>query len=53
MFEIELAPAAAKLLRSLDRPVLELHAKLLANAQKSDLRSMIRTLEEIRSGVPD
>lgn len=53
VFEIELTPAAAKLLKSLDQPVLDLHAWLLASAKKSDLRSLVRTLEEVRSGIPD
>jgi DNA-binding MarR family transcriptional regulator len=53
VFEIELTPAAAKLLKSLDQPVLDLHASLLASAKKSDLRSLVRTLEEVRSGIPE
>ena len=51
VFEIELTPAAAKLLRTMDQPVLDLHASLLVGAKKSDLLSLIRTLEEVRSGV--
>ena len=52
VFEIELTPAATKLLKRMDQPVLELLASLLNSVKKSDLRSMIRTLEVVRSGVP-
>lgn len=53
VFEIELTPAAAKLLKKMDQPVLDHHASLLASVKKSDLRLMIRILEAVRSGVPD
>ena len=52
VFEIELTNAAAKLLKKMDQPVLDLHTSLLKGVKKSDLRSMIRTLEVIRGGVP-
>ncbi len=51
VFEIELTPAAAKLLKRMDQPVLDLHASLLKSVNKSDLRTMIRTLGVVRSGV--
>ncbi|MEM9368507.1 MAG: MarR family transcriptional regulator [Planctomycetota bacterium] len=53
VFEIALTPAAAKLLKKMDQPVLDLHALLLRSAKKSDLRLLIRTLEAVRSGIPD
>ena len=53
VFEIELTTAATKLLKKMDQPVLDLHASLLNSVKKSDLRSMIRTLEAVRSGVPE
>ena len=53
VFEIELTTAATKLLKKMDQPVLDLHASLLNSVKKSDLRSMIRTLEVVRSGVPE
>ena len=53
VFEIELTTAATKLLKKMDQPVLDLHASLLNGVKKSDLRSMIRTLEAVRSGVPE
>ena len=53
VFEIELTTAATKLLKKMDQPVLDLHASLLSSVKKSDLRSMIRTLEVVRSGVPE
>lgn len=53
VFEIELTPAASPLLRKIDQPILDLHAALLASASKSDLRTLIGVLEQIRSGVVD
>ncbi|HBE71508.1 MAG TPA: MarR family transcriptional regulator [Planctomycetaceae bacterium] len=53
VFEIELTPAASKLLTKMDQPVLDLHASLLSSVKQSDLRAMIRTLEIVRSSVPD
>ncbi|MEM8734727.1 MAG: MarR family transcriptional regulator [Planctomycetota bacterium] len=52
IFEIELTTAAAKLLKKMDQPVLDLHASLLSSTKKSDLRMMISTLEVIRNSVP-
>ncbi|MEO1523791.1 MAG: MarR family transcriptional regulator [Planctomycetota bacterium] len=51
VFEIELNSAAMKLLKKMDQPVLQLHASLLADVKKADLRSMIRTLEQVRGSV--
>jgi DNA-binding MarR family transcriptional regulator len=53
VFEIELTQAASKLLKDMDKPVLDLHASLLNSVKKSDLRTMIGTLEVIRSTVAD
>lgn len=53
IFEIELTSTAINLLKKLDQPVLDLHASLLSGVAKSDLRSIIRTLEIVRSTVAD
>ncbi|MEM6692087.1 MAG: MarR family transcriptional regulator [Planctomycetota bacterium] len=53
VFEIELTANAKKLLKKMDKPVLDLHAQLLQSTSKSDLRSMIRILQVVRSGVPE
>ncbi|MFO0939514.1 MAG: MarR family transcriptional regulator [Pirellulales bacterium] len=53
VFEIELTPSANKLLKKLDQPVLDLHAVLLSNVSKADLKSLIRILEVVRAGVPE
>lgn len=53
IFEVELTSTAFNLLKKLDQPVLDLHALLLSGVAKSDLRSMIRTLEIVRSTVAD
>ncbi|MBX3439795.1 MAG: MarR family transcriptional regulator [Planctomycetaceae bacterium] len=51
VFTIELKPAAVRLLAELDQPVLDLHAKLMNGVKKSDLRSLIQTLEAVRAVV--
>ncbi|MGN6133544.1 MAG: MarR family winged helix-turn-helix transcriptional regulator [Aureliella sp.] len=51
IFTIELKPAAERLLAELDEPVLELHASLMRGVKKSGLKSLIQTLDEIRSSV--
>ncbi|MFN3193107.1 MAG: MarR family winged helix-turn-helix transcriptional regulator [Aureliella sp.] len=53
VFEVELTPNAAKLLKKMDQPVLDLHASLLSGVKKSDLRSLIQALELIRASVPE
>lgn len=51
VFEIELTPAANRLLKALDKPILDLHASLLASVSKADLKSLIRILEAVRAGI--
>ena len=53
VFEIELTPAAGRTLKRLDQPILDLHASLLSNVSKSDLKSLIRILEAVRAGIRD
>jgi DNA-binding MarR family transcriptional regulator len=53
VFEIELTSAASRLLKKLDEPILELHASLLSNVSKSDLKALIRILEAARAGIKD
>jgi DNA-binding MarR family transcriptional regulator len=51
VFTVELTLAASSLLGDLDGPVLDLHASLMRGVNKSDLKSLIKTLEEIRTSV--
>ena len=51
VFAIEQTPAATRLLKKLDQPVLDLHKSLLANASKADLKSLNRILETVRAGI--
>jgi DNA-binding MarR family transcriptional regulator len=51
VFTIELKPAGMRLLEELDQPVLDLHATLMNGVKASDLKSLIRTLETVRSAV--
>jgi DNA-binding MarR family transcriptional regulator len=53
VFEIELTDDATGLLKKLDRPILELHASLLANVSQADLQTLIRILEDMRAGIRD
>lgn len=51
VFTIELTPAAKRLLKKLDQPVLDLHASLLKGVNRSDMKDVIRILEAIRSEI--
>ncbi|XZE22157.1 MarR family winged helix-turn-helix transcriptional regulator [Pirellulaceae bacterium SH449] len=51
VFEIELTPQAIRLVKTLDEPVLNLHKTLLSNVSQGDLKSLIRILEIVRSGI--
>ena len=51
VFEIELTPAAGRLLKKLDQPILDTHAALLSKVSKADLKSLIRILELVRAGI--
>ncbi len=51
IFTIELKPAADRLLAELDQPVLDLHASLMRGAKKTDLKSLIQALDQIRSSI--
>ncbi|OYP30480.1 MarR family winged helix-turn-helix transcriptional regulator [Rhodopirellula sp. MGV] len=53
VFLVELKPAAKRLLKKLDQPVLDLHAELLAGVSKTDQKKLIRILESLRAGVPE
>lgn len=51
VFMIELKPAAMRLLEELDQPVLDLHVTLMRGVKTSDLKTLIQTLEAVRSAV--
>ena len=48
VFYIELNAAAKRLLKKMDKPLLDLHASLLSDMPKKDLRTLIRITEKIR-----
>lgn len=52
VFMLALRPAAKRLLKKLDQPVLDLHAQLLQGVDKSDMETLVRILGQIRSEVP-
>lgn len=53
VFEIDLTPSAKRLLKTLDQPILDLHATLLSNVSQGDLKALIRTLEAVRAGIKE
>ncbi len=53
VFEIELTPAARRLLKAVDQPILDLHATLLSNVSQTDLKTLIKILEAVRAGIKE
>lgn len=53
VFTIQITPEASRLLKKLDQPILDLHAALLSNITQADLKTLIRILENVRTGVSD
>lgn len=53
VFYIEIKPAAQRLLKKIDQPLLDLHSAQLANISARDLKTLIRILESIRQQSED
>ena len=53
VYLIELKPAAKKLLKKIDQPILDLHASLLNGISQSDQKKIVRILESIRAKIPE
>lgn len=51
VFYIELTDAAAQLLKTIDQPILDLHADQLSHVSADDLATLIRILDSVRHGV--
>lgn len=51
VFTIEITTAGMRLLKKLDLPVIDLHASLLSSVSASDLKLLIRILENVRTGI--
>lgn len=51
VFTVELKPAAKTLLAKLDQPIIDFHTALLKGIKKSDLKTLIQTLELARSAI--
>lgn len=51
VFEIGLTPAAARLLKTIDDPILELHAALMANVSPAGLKRLIALLAAVRAAI--
>ncbi|MEM8680627.1 MAG: MarR family transcriptional regulator [Planctomycetota bacterium] len=52
VFMIELRPAAKRVLRKIDQPMLDLHDQLLAGTSRSEQKTLIGILEKVRAGIP-
>ena len=53
IFHIELKPAGKRLLKKIDKPLLDLHSSLLSGVPKKDLRTLIEIMENLRMSVGD
>lgn len=51
VFTIEITTTGMRLLKKLDQPVLDLHAGLLSGVSETDLKALIRILENVRTGI--
>lgn len=51
VFYIELTATAKQLLKKIDKPLLDLHASLLSDVPKKDLRTLIKIMEKLRTSV--
>lgn len=51
VYMVDLKPAAKRLLGKLDQPILDTHTELLRGVSKADQKSLIRILENLRTGV--
>ncbi len=53
VFYIEIKPAAKRLLKKIDQPLLDLHGRQLADVSPRDLKTLIRILESVRQQSAD
>lgn len=53
IFHVALTPAARKLLKKIDQPILDLHDRLMAGATKAEMQNLIQTLASIREKIPE
>ena len=53
VFHIELNAAAKRLLKKIDKPLVDLHSSLLSDVPKKDLRMLIKAIESVRMSISD
>ena len=53
IYTVEIMPSGRELLEKIDQPILDLHAKLLSNVPKRDLKQLIQILQAIRNGIDE
>ncbi|WP_436717050.1 MarR family transcriptional regulator [Roseiconus lacunae] len=51
VYLVKLTPTAKRLLKKLDRPVLQLHETLFAGAGSAEQRALIQILESVRGAI--
>jgi DNA-binding MarR family transcriptional regulator len=49
---VALTDKATKLLAKIDRPLVELHERLMGHLSKTELNDLIRLLDKVRAGLP-
>ena len=49
---VALTDKATKLLAKIDRPLVELHERLMGHLSKTELNELIRLLDKVRAGLP-
>ena len=49
---VALTDKATRLLAKIDRPLVELHERLMGHLSKSELSALIRLLDKVRAGLP-
>jgi len=53
VFYIELKAAGKRLLKKIDKPLVDLHASVLSSVSKKDQRTLIKIMEKVRQSVCD
>ena len=53
IYTVEIMPSGLELLKKIDQPILDLHARLLSNVPKRELKQLIQTLQAIRNGIAE
>jgi DNA-binding MarR family transcriptional regulator len=50
---VALTDKAAKLLAKIDRPLVEMHERVMRHLTKTEINDLMRLLDKVRAGLPD